>query len=210
MTEDAPDRLSRWSRLKLAAATPEAAPVPAPEPEPEAPQIVEGEIPESELLEQLGLPDPDTLQAGDDFSAFMPKTVPDFLRRRALRRLWGSNPVLANVDGLVDYGQDFTDAAMVPEVLNTVYQVGRGMVSKVEKALDDLAEAEAAQPQADSAPAEAALGDPAAEAPAPAPEIEGPSAPAPGDPSGEIVDFAEAPSPPEPPQKPRRMRFDAG
>ena len=37
---------------------------------------------------------------GDDFSGFMARNVPDHLRRRALRKLWVSNPVLANLDGL--------------------------------------------------------------------------------------------------------------
>ena len=43
----------------------------------------------------------------------------------ALRRLWKVNPVLANVDGLVEYGEDFTDSATVVENLQTTYQVGK-------------------------------------------------------------------------------------
>ena len=39
--------------------------------------------PDEEILEELGLPDPETLAPGDDFSAFMSKAVPDRLRRRA-------------------------------------------------------------------------------------------------------------------------------
>lgn len=88
---------------------------------------------DEELLEELDLPNPDTLQSGDDFSAFMSKAVPDRLRRRALRKLWGSNPVLANVDGLVDYGEDFSDGAMVIENLQTTYQVGKGMLRHLEE-----------------------------------------------------------------------------
>lgn len=97
---------------------------------------------DEELCEDLGLPDPDTMQPGDDFSAFMGRAVPERLRRRALRRLWRSNPVLANVDGLVDYGGDFTDSATVIENLQTAYQVGRGMTAHVE-ALARQAEADA-------------------------------------------------------------------
>ena len=78
------------------------------------------------------MPDPDELQAGDDVSGFMAKAVPDRLRRRALRRLWRLNPVLANVDGLVDYGEDYTDAACVIENIQTAYQVGKGMLAHVE------------------------------------------------------------------------------
>jgi len=80
---------------------------------------------DAELLEELELPDPDTLKMGDDFSVFMSKAVPDRIRRRALRTLWRSNPVLANVDMLVDYGEDFTDSAMVVENMQTAYQDGR-------------------------------------------------------------------------------------
>jgi len=88
---------------------------------------------DAELLEELDLPDPSTLVMGDDFSVFMSKTVPDRIRRRALRILWRSNPVLANVDMLVDYGEDFTDAAMAVENIQTTYQVGKGMLKHVQE-----------------------------------------------------------------------------
>lgn len=83
---------------------------------------------EAEILEALGLPDPDTLRAGDDFRAFMRTAVPEHLRRRALRRLWVSNPVLANLDGLNDYDGDFTGDTVAPGMLKTVYKVGVGIV----------------------------------------------------------------------------------
>ena len=88
---------------------------------------------DTEILAELDLPDPDSLQMGDDFTAFMSKAVPDRIRRRALRTLWRSNPVLANVDMLVDYGGDFTDAATVVENMQTAYQVGKGMLKHVEE-----------------------------------------------------------------------------
>ena len=88
---------------------------------------------DAKLLEELELPDPDTLKMGDDFSVFMSKAVPDRIRRRALRTLWRSNPVLANVDMLVDYGEDFTDSAMVVENMQTAYQVGKGMLKHVQE-----------------------------------------------------------------------------
>ena len=99
---------------------------------------------DEEVLEELGLPDPDTLLPGDDVKAFMAKAVPDRIRRRALRRLWTSNPALANLDGLLDYGEDFTDSATVVENLQTAYQVGKGMLKHVEE-LARQAEAEVAQ-----------------------------------------------------------------
>ena len=78
---------------------------------------------DEDLLLELNLPDPDAMEMGDDFSVFMSKAVPDRIRRRALRTLWRSNPVLANVDMLVDYGEDFTDSAMVVENMQTAYQL---------------------------------------------------------------------------------------
>jgi len=119
---------SRWSRLKRGAAVEDVAPgeVPAAAEDAEL-----AELSDAEALERLGLPDPDTLKPGDDFAAFMAKAVPARLRTRALRKLWLSNPVLANLDMLVDYGEDFTDSAKVVESVQTIYQVGRGMVDKL-------------------------------------------------------------------------------
>ena len=90
--------------------------------------------PDEELLAELGLPDPDTLVSGDDFKAFLAKAVPERLRRRALRRLWASNPVLANLDGLNDYDGDFTDIGS-PGGIATAYQVGKGLTAHVEELL---------------------------------------------------------------------------
>lgn len=83
---------------------------------------------EADALTELNLPQPDEMQAGDDFSAFMKETVPAALRNRALRKLWLSNPVLANVDNLVDYGEDFAAEGKLGAVVKTVYRVGKGML----------------------------------------------------------------------------------
>ncbi len=70
--------------------------------------------------------DIDALDYDSDYTRFLGEGVPEALRRRALRRLWRSNPILANVDGLNDYDDDFTDAALVVDVLKTVHKVGKG------------------------------------------------------------------------------------
>jgi hypothetical protein len=146
--EDEPGFTSRWSRLKreAKAEAPEAevdldaeAEAGVTEPEPPA----EDDRPDEEVLEELGLPDPDTLKAGDNFTAFMARAVPARLRNRALRKLWISDPVLANLDELLDYGEDFTDAATVVENLQTAYQVGKGFVDKVA----ELSEGDAESPE---------------------------------------------------------------
>ena len=125
-----------WSRRKAAVEAEQLAAERAFAEEVEAErELVLAEKSDEEILDELGLPDPDTLSEGDDFSAFLTDKVPARLKTRALRRLWMSNPVLANVDGLVDYGEDFTDAGNVIENLQTAYQVGKGMTAHVEALL---------------------------------------------------------------------------
>lgn len=143
-----------WSRRKRAVEAEKQADIEAREDEraDEAAKALE-EKSDEEVLAELDLPDPDSLGKGDDFSAFMAKAVPERLRRRALRRLWLSNPVLANLDELLEYGEDFTDAATVVADLQSVYRVGKGMVRD-----EDLVEAagDEAEPEAEPAEEEAA------------------------------------------------------
>lgn len=83
---------------------------------------------DEEILEELGLPDPDKMVQGDDFKAFLAKAVPAHLRKRALRSLWCSNPVLACVDGLNDYDDDYLTGSYGQGPISTSYQVGKGML----------------------------------------------------------------------------------
>lgn len=83
---------------------------------------------DEEILEELGLPDPDKMVQGDDFKAFLAKAVPAHLRKRALRSLWRSNPVLACVDGLNDYDDDYLTGSYGQGPISTSYQVGKGML----------------------------------------------------------------------------------
>lgn len=95
------------------------------------------EKPEAEVLAELDLPNPDDMQSGDDFSVFMKETVPAALRNRALRTLWRSDPVLANVDMLVDYGEDFTGKNDPVRIIKTIYRVGKGMLPDKEDIEDE-------------------------------------------------------------------------
>lgn len=100
---------------------------------------------DAEILEELGLPDPDCLVQGDDFKAFMAKAVPQHLRNRALRKLWRSNPVLACVDGLNDYDGDYLTGSTGQGAIKTGYQVGKGMLAHlldVERQAEALASEE--------------------------------------------------------------------
>lgn len=163
-----------WSRRKAQVKAEEAAEAKARE----AAKLAEEqaaleEKSDEELLAEFDLPDPDTLELGDDIKGFMNKAVPDRLRRRALRRLWRLNPVLANVDGLVDYGGDFTDSATVVENMQTAYQVGKGMLKHVEelaRKAEEAANPPALEPEdAEPEVAETAAPEPTTEeTPAPA------------------------------------------
>ena len=121
--------LSSWSRRRAAVAAEAEALKREAEDAVVAEQQAElAEKTDAEILEELGLPDPDALVMGDDFKAFMVKTVPQHLRKRALRSLWRSNPVLACVDGLNDYDDDYLTGSTGQGPIKTSYQVGKGML----------------------------------------------------------------------------------
>ncbi len=107
--------LSRWSRRKLETNEPSPLPPVQVIEEEQQQEIAEplGEtLPQAEEIEEaapvIDLPDINSLTEESDFSAFMQKGVPEELQKLALRKLWGSNPVFANIDGLNDYDEDFS------------------------------------------------------------------------------------------------------
>ena len=119
--------LSRWAKRKADA---RAGTLAEDEPEAAADVLEEGADPpapadaseddEPEDHPAAGI-DIETLDYNSDFTVFMHEKVPKAIRRRALRKLWLSDPILANVDGLNDYDEDFTDAATVVEGLKAAY-----------------------------------------------------------------------------------------
>lgn len=113
--------------------------------EEEAREAVLAEKSDEELLAEHNFAPPEELTSPEEVQAFLKSALPQRLKTRALRRLWRLNPILANVDGLVDYGEDYTDAATVIENMQTVYQVGKGMFDKA------VADAEAAEAKAAAA-----------------------------------------------------------
>ena len=54
--------------------------------------------------------------------------------------IWKTNPVLANIDGLDEVCDDYTDAATVIENLQTIYEVGKGYAEQALDALESLAD----------------------------------------------------------------------
>jgi hypothetical protein len=136
--------LSRWSDRKIQSEVDETK-LPSTELEQEnsTQEEFEGKS-DDEILSILELPDPETLKLGDTVEKFMDGRVPERIRLKALRAFWKTNPVLANIDGLDEYCEDYTDAAMVVENLQTIYQVGKGYAVQALDALESLADDEAA------------------------------------------------------------------
>lgn len=138
--DDKPHFLARWSDRKRAVAE-------ADELEAAAPAVEDGDA-EHGALEEVKDPDaitPEELEALEqidiesldyeaDFTPFMKKGVPDLMRQAALRQLWRSNPILANLDGMNDYDENFHLAHKVLENIQTAYKVGEGYLTKAERA----------------------------------------------------------------------------
>lgn len=81
---------------------------------------------EQENREVAEAVDLETLSFDSDFSVFLKKGVSTDLKNAALRKLWRSNPVLACVDGLNDYDEDFRTVQTLADGLKTSWQVGKG------------------------------------------------------------------------------------
>ncbi|MCZ4254106.1 DUF3306 domain-containing protein [Sulfitobacter sp. G21635-S1] len=94
---------------------------------------------DDELLAELELPAPEDLVDGEQLRAFLRAQLPQRLKRRALRAFWRSNPVLACLDGLNDYDDDYTAAATAGKAVNTLYQVGKGFAAPLTEVLDGIA-----------------------------------------------------------------------
>ena len=143
MTDPEDPFLARWSRRKRGPHRDRRAPVAEPErrdsdavtaapaeDKPPADVAEPGAAEPGTVAEEL--PDIDSLDKTSDFSVFLKEGVPEAIRRKALRRLWRSDPVLANLDGLNDYDEDFSVVGMVAEHLKTIYKVGKGYLDEDE------------------------------------------------------------------------------
>ena len=179
--------LQRWSRRKAEARGPVQEREPASDPVAERADVAETAAPqarptatdpraqdEDAAVDLEALPDVDTLTYESDFTVFMRKGVPSELRKRALQRLWRSHPTLANLDGLLEYGEDYTKIGTAKQVVRTAYQVGRGMLGRIE------AQAEGAE----NAPVERAGSEPAE--PPPSARLPAPGGPDADQPAGEV------------------------
>jgi hypothetical protein len=133
--EEQPTDLAHGDTIPVEAAQP-AQPLAATSPgeetaveTPEAPETTE--TPETgETEEAAELPEIDSLSYESDYRGFMAEGVSEELRNLALRRLWRSNPLLANLDGMNDYDEDFTLATSALTSVTTAYRPGIGYARK--------------------------------------------------------------------------------
>ncbi|WP_386682314.1 DUF3306 domain-containing protein [Loktanella sp. R86503] len=191
---------------ELAAATEDQTAADGLETQQDSPDLTD--MSDAEILDLLDLPDPDSLRKGDNFAAFMAKAVPLHLRNRALRNLWRSDPVLACLDGLNDYDADYLTGSTGQGVIQTSYQVGRGLLAHVEKMAQDAAVADTPSDdtvaQADTGAADGSneVSETLAfdDQPQHSADEAGPDAPQ------QVAGDDEAPAP----RAPRRMRFEFG
>ena len=118
-----------------------------------------------ELLEKYDLPDPEAITEESGLEQFLNgKGLPGRVRQMALRRLWRLNPLFGIVDDMVEYGEDYTDAATVIEGMKTAYTVGKGYEKEVvepeeTEVLEGDAEAEEGDVEAKEGDVEAKEGD---------------------------------------------------
>lgn len=130
-SEEKEGRLSRWSKRKMAVARGEDLEAEA-TPSSSDPEEISAER-QAELLanrEAAEAVDLDELTDGSDFSVFFKDGVPELLKRQAMAILWRSNPVFANVDGLVDYDDDFANPDLIMKTFKSAYQIGQGYLQK--------------------------------------------------------------------------------
>ena len=143
--------LSRWAQRKAGKQTE----VDVPEEVAQTEQVEatgeteeEAALSDEELCARYELPDPEHCTDSEQLDGFFDGQIPDRLRQLAMRRLWRLNPLFRFADEMVEYGEDFTDAATVIPNMQTAYKVGKGYLDKI------LAEKEEADNKAELVVAE--------------------------------------------------------
>ncbi len=90
--------------------------------------------PEDEIdTEKFANVDYDALDYDSDYTQFMAKNVPEIVKRKALRALWNSDPVFANLDGLNDYDEDFTIVEPMTKAIESAWNMGKGYMTAEEE-----------------------------------------------------------------------------
>ena len=107
----------------------------------------DSQLTDDELLAKYELEDPETIEDEAKLDAFLEGKFPDRIRQMALRRMWRLNPMFRFADEMVEYGENYTDAATVIDGMTTAYQVGKGYLQKAFDAVDETPSDEAPETQ---------------------------------------------------------------
>ena len=106
----------------------------------------EAALSDEELLAKYGVDDPEAIEDEEKLDSLLQGQFPDRIRQMALRRMWRLNPLFRFADEMVEYGENYTDAATVIDGMQTAYQVGKGYLQKAfDAAEDDAAEGDGAE-----------------------------------------------------------------
>jgi hypothetical protein len=166
VSEDFGAKLSRWSQRKRAAAR--GVPVedaPGDRRGEEQAALPPGQLPEAAAAgadanpaadeAMPALPPVEELTAESDYTVFLGEKVPEALKHAALRKLWRSDPVLANLDGLNDYDEDYNLVDSLITSVQSAYKAGKGYAEEAEEKLAQTEDIEsgAAAEDVDSAAA---------------------------------------------------------
>jgi len=182
VSDDFGAKLSRWSQRKAAARR--GAPLEEASGERSdqetavaSPPVVESGPPASPAAENVPaaeelpvLPPVEELTAESDYTAFLADNVPEEIKRAALRKLWRSDPVFGELDGLNDYDEDYNLASSLIGSVQSAYKAGKGYIDEAEEKLAQAesgtagdtaeeAESDAAAPAAEEDKNEAAVDD---------------------------------------------------
>jgi hypothetical protein len=139
--------LSRWSERKAAVRRGEVPPEPVDEAKAPPQDAQTASIESNQNLnaesapadeDMPALPPIEELDFSSDYTVFLNAKVPEALRRAALRKLWASDPVLANLDGLNDYDEDYNLVDTTITAAQTAYRVGRGYLEEIEDKLEKV------------------------------------------------------------------------
>ena len=91
---------------------------------------IERELTPEEAEAVAALPAIETLTNESDFTPFMSGKIPEFIRRKALRVLYQSHPILGFRDGLNDYDEDYNIIdTLINAATQSSYKVGKGQES---------------------------------------------------------------------------------
>ena len=121
-------------------------------------EAAEDDLTDEDLCVKYELTHPDQCDDPEQLDDFFNRPLPDRLKQLAMRRMWRLNPLFRFADEMVEYGENYTDAATVLPDMQSAYKVGKGYFDKL---MAEKAEAEdaVAEDAADEDNAEEAVND---------------------------------------------------